>query len=417
MLCVWSVSASMRPVLFPLLLSVAAASCGEGGVCSLNGDCVSGACVCDAAWTGPTCAQVNLVPLTPEAARAGAYRPDAAPPYAGLATSWGGVPLRDTEPPYAYHLYVAELANNCTLQSWVPNSRVTHAVADAPQGPYAYRATVFDTFHHNPSVVRHPNPQADPSAAYLMYLIGGPLAATADCSNGILNSSQHLESSILISTAASPGGPWSEPIGPVLARGAEDAWDYIVTNPSPIILPNGTVLLYYRGTPKYFADDADAAAGHGSRYNHRGDRDGGAGGEQAQAPRDLIESVGLASAPHWSGPYTKVFERPVLATMNEDPFAWRDDRGFKMLTHGRDDWWNTHLAYSADGLSWSDGADVATGPNVTLTDGSLAVFTNRERPHIYFNESTGQPALLFNGVCPGKKYGYAYTIAQFFEQD
>ena len=87
-----------------------------------------------------------------------------------------------------------------------------------------------------------------------------------------------------------------------------------------------------------------------------------------------------------------------------------------MLTHGRDDWQNTHLAYSRDGLTWSNGSEIATGPNVTLAGSGVAPFTNRERPHVFFNESTGEPALLFNGVCPGQKYGYVYTIAQFFRQ-
>jgi hypothetical protein len=152
-----------------------------------------------------------------------------------------------------------------------------------------------------------------------------------------------------------------------------------------------------------------------------------------------------------------------------------------------------HYSYSLDGLSWSSGADIATDPNITLTDGSIYRFTNRspppfaspsplspapspatphfphspppfaspsplspapppatpnfphsppppplpppllplssfihslfhpppsfrERPQIFFNETTGNPAILFNGVCPGEKYDYAYTLAQFLGQ-
>jgi hypothetical protein len=75
-----------------------------------------------------------------------------------------------------------------------------------------------------------------------------------------------------------------------------------------------------------------------------------------------------------------------------------------------------HYSYSVDGLSWSSGADIATDPNISLTDGSIYHFTNRERPQIFFNETTGKPAILFNGVCPGEKYDYAYTLAQFLDQ-
>ena len=74
-------------------------------------------------------------------------------------------------------------------------------------------------------------------------------------------------------------------------------------------------------------------------------------------------------------------------------------------------------AWSEDGLTWSSGAAVATDPNITLADGSVHHFTNRERPQIFHNESTGAPALLFNGVCPGLKYTYGYTIAQGIVQE
>ena len=111
-------------------------------------------------------------------------------------------------------------------------------------------------------------------------LIGGAMqpSAPGNCSSA-RSDSRHLESNILVSSAPTAAGPWSAPAGPLLARGAADAWDFIVTNPAPVVLPNGTTLLYYRGTPKYFG----AHAGTGA---------------SASAPQDLIESVGLAIAPH-----------------------------------------------------------------------------------------------------------------------
>eukprot|EP00928_Gymnodinium_smaydae_P080033 TRINITY_DN63832_c0_g1_i1.p1 TRINITY_DN63832_c0_g1~~TRINITY_DN63832_c0_g1_i1.p1 ORF type:complete len:404 (-),score=3.48 TRINITY_DN63832_c0_g1_i1:124-1335(-) len=363
-------------------------SCLSQWDCSLNGDCVDGTCRCDAAFKGSACSVLNLRPMSPEAAQRGAYRH-------GSATSWGGAPLRDEHG--RYHLYVSEIANNCTLKSWIPNSRITHAVADSPEGPYRFHSTVFETFHHNPTVVRHVDSRGN--SLYLMYLIGGKMEGTLDCSSRSgTDAGEEFDSSILVSSAPALEGPWSTPVGPLITRGTQADWDYVVTNPSPVILENGTVLLYYRGTPHYWGRD------RGSPWHRNGSN-------------DLPESIGLAIAPHWSGPYVKRFREPILKTMNEDPFAWRDSRGFKMLTHARNDWWNTHFAFSHDGLTWSSGDAVATGPNVTLTDGTVHRFTNRERPHIYFNESTGAPAILFNGVCPFDKYDYAYTIAQYLEQD
>jgi len=349
--------------------------------CSLNGVCdtFSGACACDPAWKGSTCSRLNLLPMDKKNVINGAYKP-------GASTSWGANVLQSSEDGL-YHMFVAEMKGNCTLTSWIPNSQIVHAVATALEGPYAFRDLLFDTFHHNPRLTRDPS-----DGSFLLFMIGGPLNSTASqgCAAIPARQGELFDTRILVSRATSLNGPWSAPKGPLVARGAVTEWDYVVTNPTPIVLPNGTTLMYYRGTPKYWS--------------------------QSNAPLDLPESVGLAVAPHWSGPYTKVFADPILKVMNEDPFAWKNERGFHLLTHGRNDWWNTHHSYSVDGLTWSSGADVAADPNITLASGEIYRFTNRERPQIYFNESTGAPAVLFNGVCPDKKYTYAYTLAQAINQ-
>jgi hypothetical protein len=112
---------------------------------------------------------------------------------------------------------------------------------------------------------------------------------------------RRYDTRIVVSSSPSLLGPWSTPSPPLVPQGSEDAWDYVVTNPSPIILQNGTTLMYYRGTPKYW-NSSSAADGVGD---------------------ELIESVGLAIAPHYLGPYTKPFDAPVLSYMNEDPFAYQ----------------------------------------------------------------------------------------------
>ena len=50
------------------------AVCSSELDCGLNGDCIGGACACDAAWRGATCTELNLVPLAPDAVESGAYR-------------------------------------------------------------------------------------------------------------------------------------------------------------------------------------------------------------------------------------------------------------------------------------------------------------------------------------------------------
>jgi hypothetical protein len=76
-----------------------------------------------------------------------------------------------------YHMFVAEMANNCTLTSWIPNSQVTHATSPTIDGPYKFVSTLFETFHHNPRLT------VDPATGdYLLFMIGGNLPSTPDCS-------------------------------------------------------------------------------------------------------------------------------------------------------------------------------------------------------------------------------------------
>ena len=55
-------------------LSHGASACSSALDCALSGDCVSGTCACDAAWSGPSCTTLNLVPMAPTQASSGAYR-------------------------------------------------------------------------------------------------------------------------------------------------------------------------------------------------------------------------------------------------------------------------------------------------------------------------------------------------------
>jgi hypothetical protein len=97
----------------------------------------------------------------------------------------------------------------------VPNSEVSHAVAGKPEGPYKFKETLFKTFHHNPTVRKLKD------GTFLMFMIGGTIAGTDDCSSKSgTDAGEVAISSILVSSAPSVHGPWSEPIGPILARGA-----------------------------------------------------------------------------------------------------------------------------------------------------------------------------------------------------
>ncbi len=100
--------------MMPLMLQVALAGqvwadCSSEMDCSLGGVCVSGKCRCDATFSGPTCAQLNLLPAKKT-------------PLIDIGTesaSWGGVPVYDPSDK-KWHLFYAECDHSrqrpvCTL--------------------------------------------------------------------------------------------------------------------------------------------------------------------------------------------------------------------------------------------------------------------------------------------------------------
>ena len=105
--------------------------------CSLNGEISGGACTCYEPWTGADCSTLDVLP---------------APPVRGYGMdpniyTWGGsVALLDDG---LYHMYVAEMSGNCSLNSWGSHSLVTHATSPTPEGPFVRQDTALPVWSHN----------------------------------------------------------------------------------------------------------------------------------------------------------------------------------------------------------------------------------------------------------------------------
>jgi hypothetical protein len=107
------------------------------------------------------------------------------------------------------------------------------------------------------------------------------------------------------------------------------------------------------------------------------------------------DTIWLARAPSWRGPYEFVYDRPVFEGENfneEDPCIWRDHRGhFHALfhfTHGH--------AWSEDGLVWHWGGGVSAWTStLKLPGGGTRELRDAERPRVFISPETGRPALLF----------------------
>jgi hypothetical protein len=119
--------------------------------CQLNGVCTDGSCVCDAAWTGEFCTFFDATPV-----QAAAFSRT-------NASSWGGsVFWSDCDA--QYHLYVSDMTGGCGLNVWASGSRILHAIAPKPMGPFTPVGTVGNGIAlppetHNPAVIYTPDDQ------------------------------------------------------------------------------------------------------------------------------------------------------------------------------------------------------------------------------------------------------------------
>eukprot|EP01050_Picozoa_sp_SAG11_P038343 SAG11_NODE_15599_length_572_cov_1.285412_1_plen_182_part_10 len=171
---------------------------------------------------------------------------------------------------------------------------VVHAISNSVLGPYEKLSQPHDivlpTFAHNPSIRLHPD------GTYLLYFIGQPEKRMDSPTNWT------LESTISLAYSRSVDGPWQIIRGVLPGRGKGSPYfDADATNPSPIILRDGSILLLYRGNFRP----------HGGRGLLCWNR------------------LGAAKAAHWRGPYTRLGDKPILPLdhCNEDPVGWQDRRG------------------------------------------------------------------------------------------
>ena len=169
----------------------------------------------------------------------------------------------------------------------------------------------------------------------------------------------------------------------------QTAWNCHASNPSPVVLPSGNILLMYRGTPCDLAGAACNSAWECVRQ-------------------------GIAEAPSYRGEFVKRPEPLALASTSEDPFFWQSKRGFHLLTHS----WRTcgepvpgtpdrpnPSAGSCGAYSWSEDSQTWTSSSVPFyqaavhwVNGSTTELRARQRPQILFDSETAAPMFLFNGA-------------------
>ena len=212
-------------------------------------------------------------------------------------SSWGGSPIFAEG---RYHLFASEFTGGCGLGTWMPRSHIVHAASDSMLGPYVRlpppHDVVLPTFAHNPTIRLHPD------GTYLLFFIGRTVRNMSAPTNWT------LESSISLAFSRSVYGPWEvirHIILPGQGEGSAD-FDADATNPSPIIMADGSVLLLYRGNFRP----------HGGRGLPCWNR------------------IGMARSNSWRGPYTRISSHCCHSTSaTKTPWAGRTAGERSILWH------------------------------------------------------------------------------------
>lgn len=348
-----------------------ARACLSDAECSYNGLCEGAVCRCDPGFLGDRCELLNV------------GSPDGSGGRNGLAnhsSSWGGSVILDAAT-RTFHLFYARFELQCGLALWVNNSICVHAVSASALGPFEDVDVAIGSWCHGPKIQRAPD------GTYLLFHLrqaADPKTRMCDCAAAGGSEAACIPPAKVSSSAPADGrgymtfahakslsGPWIEAGYPVLvARGS--AWEDWVSNPSPFVRMDGSVLLAYR-----------------------------AWGTIPGRP-GLSERIGLAAAPAWNGTYARVTDA-FIAT-GEDPFVWVDARGHgHLLNHtlydaatGRTKCGYAHY-YSADLITWTATGVMVEG-NLTWMNGTTRAPFRRERPELLFDLPSMRPRVLFGGV-------------------
>ena len=300
----------------------------------------------------------------------------------GTWSSWGGSVINTPEDnDFKWHLFVAFFTQNCGLGSWTSNSEVVHAVSKSdPLGPYSFQDVAVNVFAHNPQITRHTD------GTFLLWTIGmSPQAPESNCTpkhNKVQDEPLYhppplTHGAELVEQRFSKSiyGPWTTTLTP---NGSVNLFNG--TNPSPFVLPNGTIVV--------------------ASHNNCG--------------------LTLSSAANWTGPFSNPIcvlpysQYPSQSNFTfEDPFLWFDNESvtWKVLLHSYNKT-NPHIQFAVGGYGESL-TDNAYGPwkiqdpsspayttVVQFEDGTNETFSRRERPKLVFDSSSGKPFALITAVCP-----------------
>jgi hypothetical protein len=269
-----------------------------------------------------------------------------------------------------YHMYVSRWPKTLKFHpGWMVASEIVHAVSDTAVGPYTFSDVALGKRHpqywdgctqHNPKVFKHGD-------TYILFYMGSthpfddPLKHADEVTIGSKYSIvARSNKRIGVATSKSPYGPWTRMDQPVLDTKPDTFYSFLTSNPTPVINEDGSVLLIFKSR----------------KYND-------------QFPYHSDMMLGVATAPHYTGPYTVAMDEPIFSETRfgvvEDPYLWKDKNGYHMLAKDQ----NGEvagmasagiLAHSKDGFNWAlDAHPNAYTKKITWDDGTTVQMGQLER--------------------------------------
>lgn len=299
-----------------------------------------------------------------------------------------------------YHMFASRWPKALPFHpGWGMASEIVRAVSDTPEGPYTFAEVVLGArgagwwdgrSTHNPSIhkvndtyvlfyIGITNPFFDVPGERLTHYSSEWIAARATKRIGI-------------ATSKSVFGPWKRPDTPTIDVRAGYFDNFFVSNPAPCIKPDGSCLLVYK-TRTYREPPYDKADG------------------------DMFSSMklGVMSAPHYSGPYTRLTDVPLFDGDDATggvlhPFIWYTKEGYAMIAK---DWKGTYTgdtgsmvyAKSPDGVHWEIDSRPACSRNILWSDGVRRTMGNMDRPFLLFDND--EATHLFVATNDGSEAGFA----------
>jgi len=190
-----------------------------------------------------------------------------------------------------------------------------------------------------------------------------------------------------ITTAPSVAGPWSERVI-FKTDPSHEAWNCNKSNPSPVVLRNGTILLMYRGQKCTHPKDCHTAT-HNS-----------------------CERQGIAVAKDAASPFVDRQGDIAELAGNEDAFFWQGKRGFHAIFHSKNACGMLDidvescgsLAWSKDSWTWHLNDAPAYNKTIVWHQGvegfgtTTGTLLSRQRPKILLDDNGYTPLFLYNGV-------------------